>query len=397
LAAGRDLNSAAIEFDLALKGDSQPAWVQVEAQSMRASVTALVQNRTIVRQVQSEFFVSENEILQKSAPSYSEEARTAGLEGRVLLSGIVTEDGMMPDPRVVQSLGLGLDEMAIAAVKKWRIAPSTLAGKSVASVRTVAVDFALPDKQSRWHLIGARFPSAPGTARPVFENVAYPFGTGISVSAYDEGRLLSAIGRVATATVAFDVAEDGKPVHLSVVTSSLEVWGHEALAMVQGWRFRPGRLRGVPASLPVILDLAWGPKNLVLAKLPRRDTPDLHAADGQIPRIIHAETPPIPLRSSNLSSVRMVPVPVIGNDGPSVNLQVRTSPDVSLAISFMVGEDGAPRDIEVQNSPDESLNQQAIATVAQWRFEPAVLSGRPIPVLTRAVLRSTPEKRLPAK
>ena len=59
----------------------------------------------------------------------------------------------MPDPRVVQSLGLGLDEMAIAAVKKWRIAPSTLAGKSVASVRTVAVDFALPDKQSRWHLI----------------------------------------------------------------------------------------------------------------------------------------------------------------------------------------------------------------------------------------------------
>lgn len=162
-----DLNSAAIEFDLALKGDSQPAWVQVEAQSMRDSVTALVQNRTIVRQVQSEFFVSENEILQKSAPSYSEEARTAGLEGRVLLSGIVTEDGMMPDPRVVQSLGLGLDEMAIAAVKKWRIAPSTLAGKSVASVRTVAVDFALPDKQSRWHLIGARFPSAParsGTA-----------------------------------------------------------------------------------------------------------------------------------------------------------------------------------------------------------------------------------------
>jgi TonB family protein len=93
----------------------------------------------------------------------------------------------------------------------------------------------------------------------------------------------------------------------------------------------------------------------------------------------------------------MVAVPVIGNDGATVNLQVRTSPDVSFAISFMVGEDGAPRDIEVQNSPDESLNQQAIATVAQWRFEPAVLSGRPIPVLTRAVLRSTPEKRLPAK
>src|SRR5260370_32777089 len=61
------------------------------------------------------------ELIQKSEPDYSDEARLAGLEGTVLVTGVVAEDGLARDMRVTRSLGLGLDEKAMDAVKEWRI------------------------------------------------------------------------------------------------------------------------------------------------------------------------------------------------------------------------------------------------------------------------------------
>ena len=52
----------------------------------------------------------------QNAPEYSVEARRAGLEGTVYLSGVVGEDGFARDLHVTRSLGLGLDERAIEAV-----------------------------------------------------------------------------------------------------------------------------------------------------------------------------------------------------------------------------------------------------------------------------------------
>ncbi len=162
--------------------------------SLLSLASTLLQGQAHTR-IESELLVDDSEILVKTDPAYTEEARVAGLEGRVLVSGIITADGAMPDPRVVQSLGLGLDDKAIEAVKQWQFEPPTVAAKPVAFLGIVAVDFRLKDKQSRWHLIGVRFPSAPAITRPVFADAKYPLGTGISVSAYDEGRIMSAIGR----------------------------------------------------------------------------------------------------------------------------------------------------------------------------------------------------------
>jgi TonB family protein len=76
-------------------------------------------------------------------PEYSEEARKAKLGGIVLLSLVVDASGRPVDIHVIRSLGLGLDEKAIEAVKRWVFAPGKKDGKPVAVRASAEVSFRL--------------------------------------------------------------------------------------------------------------------------------------------------------------------------------------------------------------------------------------------------------------
>ena len=52
----------------------------------------------------------------------------------------------------------------------------------------------------------------------------------------------------------------------------------------------------------------------------------------------------------------------------------------SVLLSLVVGEDGIPRDIRVVRSLESGLDQNAIETVAKWRFRPGQKDGKPVPV-----------------
>lgn len=76
-------------------------------------------------------------------PEYSEEARKAKFMGVCALSLIVGADGRPRDIEVARSVGLGLDEKAIEAVKMWKFDPATKDGKPVAVRINVEVTFHL--------------------------------------------------------------------------------------------------------------------------------------------------------------------------------------------------------------------------------------------------------------
>lgn len=76
-------------------------------------------------------------------PEYSEEARKARLQGYVRLDLIVDESGRPRHIRVVQSLGLGLDEEAVKAASKWRFRPGMKDGKPVPVIAHLDVGFHL--------------------------------------------------------------------------------------------------------------------------------------------------------------------------------------------------------------------------------------------------------------
>lgn len=87
--------------------------------------------------------VSAPKALYAPDPEYSEEARKAKYQGTVVLSLVVGADGMPRDIKVARSLGLGLDQKAIEAVKTWKFEPGTKDGKPVATYASIEVQFRL--------------------------------------------------------------------------------------------------------------------------------------------------------------------------------------------------------------------------------------------------------------
>jgi periplasmic protein TonB len=87
--------------------------------------------------------VTKPELLKKVEPEYSEEARKAKLTGTVVLSIVVDPSGNAVSPRITKSMGLGLDEKAIEAVKQWKFKPGYKDGKAVPVMASVEVNFRL--------------------------------------------------------------------------------------------------------------------------------------------------------------------------------------------------------------------------------------------------------------
>jgi protein TonB len=87
--------------------------------------------------------VSPPKAIYQPDPEYSEEARKAKYQGVVVLAMVIGPDGRPRDIRVQRSLGLGLDEKAMEAVRTWRFEPAKKDGQAVAVAVNIEVSFNL--------------------------------------------------------------------------------------------------------------------------------------------------------------------------------------------------------------------------------------------------------------
>jgi len=74
---------------------------------------------------------------------FSDEARRHKHQGACTISVIIDAHGNPQSPRVVQSIGMGLDEKALQAVMRYRFKPAKKDGRPVAVRIAVVVDFRL--------------------------------------------------------------------------------------------------------------------------------------------------------------------------------------------------------------------------------------------------------------
>ena len=82
----------------------------------------------------------------KTDIEYTEEARAAGIEGRLVLKVTVDAQGLVSGIVVVAGVDPALDAAAIATVKTWRFRPALACGKPVAGGQyTIARRFVLGD------------------------------------------------------------------------------------------------------------------------------------------------------------------------------------------------------------------------------------------------------------
>lgn len=76
-------------------------------------------------------------------PDYPQLARSAGVEGTVVLEVYIDEEGRVRKVRVVRGIGFGTDEAAIRKVQNTRFEPAKLGANPVAVRQIITFDFKL--------------------------------------------------------------------------------------------------------------------------------------------------------------------------------------------------------------------------------------------------------------
>ena len=394
---GKNYRSATNEFREALNGNLEPKWIEVWSHLNLARIFELIgQHDRTVDEYRQAAATADNTFnaqdlvhrffqrgrgdpprlgpaafvtsiapggpqpVQSVESEYSEEARAAGLEGTVIVRVVVDPDGTPRNPRVESMFGLGLDEKAVDAVLKSRV--NALSDQPTTAA--VAVNFLLPSKLSRWHLVGASFHVPEGVSRPVFLTEPYPLGAGISERAIDEGAVI-AVRRPATVALEFDVDPSGVPTNFEVVAASAPVWGPEAIALVRNWRFKPGSKNGQPVSVACMVDLVWGQKVWtpeLLAQMRMSYSPPLATPDRS------------PIVGPESAAARIMSIHEIESTTPR-------NP-YSDVVSILLGEDGVPSNLQLLRRLGQQFDEVAIEAVRNSHFPPKLLNGKPMPMST---------------
>jgi TonB family protein len=187
--------------------------------------------------------VSAPVLIHQSQPEYSAEARNAQLEGSVALSLVVSANGHPSDIRVRKSVGMGLDENAVAAVSAWRFKPAMKGYQPVAVESTIEVSFHLY-ANSDWHLNRAAFQTEPGVSTPTVMRAPYPETTQSP--------------RYATFRIAVQIDERGVPSQVKVLFSSDPTQEEEVILLIREWRFHAAEKEGEPVAVTAEFDFSHG-------------------------------------------------------------------------------------------------------------------------------------------
>jgi protein TonB len=84
--------------------------------------------------------VAESQLVHKVEPRYPDEARRQGIQGNVVLTGIIGKDGQMGQLKAVSGDPILVDA-SIKAVKQWRYRPYLLKGEPVEIETTITIKY----------------------------------------------------------------------------------------------------------------------------------------------------------------------------------------------------------------------------------------------------------------
>jgi TonB family protein len=87
--------------------------------------------------------VSTVRLLRQPRPDYPADLQAAGVEGTVVMRAVISKDGGVLNPRVINSADPRLAKAALDAVAKWVYQPALLNGEPIETVTTISVEFHL--------------------------------------------------------------------------------------------------------------------------------------------------------------------------------------------------------------------------------------------------------------
>jgi len=271
--------------------------------------------------------------INKPAPEYSEEARLAAVDGQVVVSLVVDAEGNPTDLKVTKPIGFGLDEKALEAVRSWKFTPGIKEGVAVPVRTQVELNFSTGDQRATLHVrrFGCKLPE--GARRPSVLKSEHPPAP--------------PPGEGASATLTFDVSEQGVPENLHIEDLSDPKWEPDVLAALREWRFQPTTVTGNPVAVPCRLNFAVG-------KMP-----------SNVFRIGNGVSAPVPI---------FKPEPDYSEEARHARYKG------TVVLKIVVDQNGFPRDFKVIRSLGLGLDEKAIEAVERWRFKAGMKEGQAVAV-----------------
>jgi TonB family protein len=187
----------------------------------------------------------------ETTPSYTEQARLAGIEGTVVVYAEITKDGSPENLRILRSLGFGLDDEAIKAVQQWRFEPDPESDKPGRVAMYVPVRFRL-DRQ----MYGARLP------RAAVENDIFQIAEGgitapriisrVGPSYTEEARTAKVEG---TVVLFAEISSTGAVENVVVLHKLGKGLDESAVRSIKQWKFSPALKDGRPVAVVITIEM----------------------------------------------------------------------------------------------------------------------------------------------
>ena len=198
-------------------------------------------------------FLSIKEIYRVE-PQYTEEARKSQLEGTVSLYVEVAPHGIAENIRVLRSLGLGLDEKAVEAVRQWRFEPATMGSELITAAAIVLVNFHLP--------VEARIPIWFGT-QPKSGGEIYRVSPSGSIAA---PRIISRVEptytqeardahRQGVVVLYAEITPEGRPENIQILRGLGMGMDEKAVETYRQWKFQPATKDGNPITVMLTVEM----------------------------------------------------------------------------------------------------------------------------------------------
>jgi TonB family protein len=189
--------------------------------------------------------VTQPELISKSEPGYTDEARRAEVNATAAVHLIVGTDGVPQEVEILHGMGFGLDESALAAVKTWRFKPATQQGVPMRVPANVEVSFQLLNGSHAGQSASLNFTLPEGASRPELREGTMPVNP---PSPSPAGQM--------RATLTVDV--DGVPKDVTLETTDPGLEDYEKL-QIRSWRFRPAKIGDLAVEVKGVFELTRTP------------------------------------------------------------------------------------------------------------------------------------------
>jgi len=290
----------------------------------------------------------EGNLIAKVTPIYPEIAKAAHLQGVVVLHAIISKTGDVENLSVISGPPM-LTSSAVDAVRQWRYKPYLLNGEPTEVETTINVNYT--------------FEASAAAAAPNIRSIDYKGLSSVTIQEIEERMNRDGVGL--SPETPYDVARVDRAA--AVLRQLLAEHGHpNAIVSVTTQSIPPG-------AIAIQFDVKEGPKGA--ASNPSA-TPEAEAAT--------------PVQSAP-QEYGGVPVRRIGDGVSAPELTYRVAPEFTeqarkakfmgiVLVSLIVDPDGKPQNVHVLRGVGMGLDQKAVAAVGKYKFKPAMLDGKPVPV-----------------